>query len=121
MGRPVRRQVVRRDSAHHAGRRTGGLEPPGERRRRRVSARRQRFSRGTNGTRERGCSLERHCDQGETMSGYQPARGRIVLTLALAILLAVAAPVRVQHGAANGEWRYYGGDSGSTKYSPLDQ
>ncbi len=24
-------------------------------------------------------------------------------------------------GAAAGEWRYYGGDSGSTKYSPLDQ
>ena len=26
-----------------------------------------------------------------------------------------------QHGAANGEWRYYGGDAGTTKYSPLDQ
>jgi glucose dehydrogenase len=24
-------------------------------------------------------------------------------------------------GTANGEWRYYGGDAGSTKYSPLDQ
>lgn len=24
-------------------------------------------------------------------------------------------------GTANGQWRYYGGDAGSTKYSPLDQ
>ena len=26
-----------------------------------------------------------------------------------------------QTGAKNGEWRFYGGDAGSTKYSPLDQ
>jgi quinoprotein glucose dehydrogenase len=26
-----------------------------------------------------------------------------------------------QSGAANGEWRYYGGDAGGTRYSPLDQ
>jgi quinoprotein glucose dehydrogenase len=26
-----------------------------------------------------------------------------------------------QHGAVNGEWRWYGGDAGGTKYSPLDQ
>ena len=26
-----------------------------------------------------------------------------------------------QQGAVKGEWRYYGGDAGSTKYSPLDQ
>ena len=26
-----------------------------------------------------------------------------------------------QYGARNGEWRSYGGDAGSTKYSPLDQ
>ena len=26
-----------------------------------------------------------------------------------------------QYGAADGEWRSYGGDAGSTKYSPLDQ
>jgi quinoprotein glucose dehydrogenase len=30
-------------------------------------------------------------------------------------------PAHAQHGAANGEWRYYGGDAGTTKYSPLDQ
>ena len=26
-----------------------------------------------------------------------------------------------KNGAAKGEWRYYGADGGSTKYSPLDQ
>src|ERR1043165_1974928 len=26
-----------------------------------------------------------------------------------------------QHGAVGGEWRDYSGDSGATKYSPLDQ
>ena len=26
-----------------------------------------------------------------------------------------------QQGAVNGEWRWYGGDAGGTKYSPLDQ
>src|SRR5215470_2785631 len=26
-----------------------------------------------------------------------------------------------QHGAKGGEWRYYGGDAGTTKYSALDQ
>ena len=30
-------------------------------------------------------------------------------------------PAQAQRGAANGEWRSYGGDLGSTKYSPLDQ
>ena len=33
----------------------------------------------------------------------------------------LAAPAAAQHGATNGEWRSYGGDTGSTKYSPLDQ
>lgn len=32
-----------------------------------------------------------------------------------------ADPSVAQYGAANGEWRSYGGDLGSTKYSPLDQ
>ena len=40
----------------------------------------------------------------------------IILLLALAIASAEA-----QQGAKNGEWRYYGGDSGTTKYSALDQ
>ena len=36
-------------------------------------------------------------------------------------LLAFGAAVQTQTGATGGEWRSYGGDLGSTKYSPLDQ
>ena len=46
--------------------------------------------------------------------------GRLGAALLLAGL-ARYAPAAAQHGAANGEWRSYGGDTGSTKYSPLDQ
>ena len=45
-------------------------------------------------------------------------------TLAAAACLAATAavPAEAQYGApAGGEWRSYAGDSGSTKYSPLDQ
>lgn len=49
---------------------------------------------------------------------------RHVFRLALA-LIAVAgiwtAAVEGQRGAANGEWRFYAGDNGSTRYAPLDQ
>jgi quinoprotein glucose dehydrogenase len=41
---------------------------------------------------------------------------RVVLLLTIPIGFAFA-----QSGTANGEWRYYGGDAQSTKYSPLDQ
>ena len=41
---------------------------------------------------------------------------RAVLLLSLPIGFALA-----QSGTASGEWRYYGGDAQSTKYSPLDQ
>jgi quinoprotein glucose dehydrogenase len=37
------------------------------------------------------------------------------------LLLAWCASATAQYGAKNGEWRFYGGDAGSTKYSPLDQ
>jgi quinoprotein glucose dehydrogenase len=36
-------------------------------------------------------------------------------------VLACALPLGAQSGAANGEWRSYGGDLGNTHYSPLDQ
>src|ERR1700709_2152877 len=39
----------------------------------------------------------------------------------LMLAVAIALPALAQKGAANGEWRYYGGDAGTTKYSPLDQ
>ena len=53
-------------------------------------------------------------------------RGSILSNLFLAAALVagvVATPVRAdgQTGAADGEWRFYGGDAGSTRYSPLDQ
>jgi len=37
------------------------------------------------------------------------------------ILLLAVAVANAQHGMRNGEWRFYGGDSGTTKYSSLDQ
>ena len=40
-----------------------------------------------------------------------------LLLMALCTLAAAAA----QTGAENGQWRYYGGDAGSTRYAPLDQ
>jgi quinoprotein glucose dehydrogenase len=43
---------------------------------------------------------------------------RIYLAAA-AVLMTL--PLIAQHGATNGEWRFYGGDAGNTKYSPLDQ
>jgi len=41
--------------------------------------------------------------------------------LITSLLSIVGTPVRAQQGATKGEWRFYGGDAGSTKYSPLDQ
>lgn len=40
----------------------------------------------------------------------------------LGLVMCVSGPtLEAQTGAENGEWRSYGGDLGSTKYSPLDQ
>ncbi len=47
---------------------------------------------------------------------------RISLSLlALATLVASGTALVAQQGAQRGEWPYYAGDAGSTKYSPLDQ
>ena len=46
-------------------------------------------------------------------------RWAVLLTWAVVLLSPVAA--LAQYGATDGEWRSYGGDLGSTKYSPLDQ
>ena len=43
------------------------------------------------------------------------------LPLLSLLLLALAGGAQAQQGATNGEWRYYGGDAGNTKYAPLDQ
>ena len=37
------------------------------------------------------------------------------------LLLWAATPGFAQQGAAAGQWPYYAGDIGSTKYAPLDQ
>ena len=56
-----------------------------------------------------------------------PCTPRRSTALRFVMLLAWCAPAlgpaeaRAQHGAVDGEWRSYGGDAGSTKYSPLDQ
>jgi quinoprotein glucose dehydrogenase len=50
----------------------------------------------------------------------QVPSGAAGLVLALG-LLAAPAYASAQHGASNGEWPGYGGDLGSTKYSPLSQ
>jgi len=47
-------------------------------------------------------------------------KNRYRLAAAAATVL-LACPALAQHGATNGEWRFYGGDAGTTKYSPLDQ
>src|SRR5499427_8714537 len=44
-----------------------------------------------------------------------------VLAAALSVTIFTESPLHAQYGAKNGEWRFYGGDAGSTKYSPLDQ
>ena len=51
-----------------------------------------------------------------THSSFIARRLSFILVLVWATM-----PVSAQSGAKNGEWRYYGGDAGGTKYSPLDQ
>jgi ABC-type branched-subunit amino acid transport system substrate-binding protein len=46
---------------------------------------------------------------------------RHVSGLLLIASIAGAIPLVAQFGAKNGEWRVYGGEEGSTRYSPLDQ
>src|SRR5689334_20269197 len=54
--------------------------------------------------------------------GVGMARRALQLGVFLGILIILTAPrAAAQYGAKNGEWRFYGGDAGTTKYSPLDQ
>ena len=45
----------------------------------------------------------------------------LVSLCVLCFLCVLGSAPRAQRGATDGDWRYYGGDSGSTKYSPLDR
>ena len=45
---------------------------------------------------------------------------RTLLCAGLAFVSVVTHPA-AQSGARGGEWRWHGGDPGSTKYAPLDQ
>ncbi len=48
-------------------------------------------------------------------------RREAIAVIAGTVLMAAPAGAVAQHGAADGEWRTYGGDLGSTRYAPLDQ
>ena len=48
-------------------------------------------------------------------------RFRPMLSMTVAVLVLAASAAFAQQGAANGEWRSFAGDLGSTKYSGLDQ
>jgi quinoprotein glucose dehydrogenase len=46
---------------------------------------------------------------------------RRFLPVIVSVVLLALQTADAQRGAVNSEWRYYGGDAGGTKYSPLDQ
>ena len=46
---------------------------------------------------------------------------RAMLAITICVLFCAVPPATAQSGAKEGEWRTYGGDLGSTRYSPLDQ
>ncbi len=48
-------------------------------------------------------------------------RALLALALSVGLLVMASLEVRTQYGAAQSGWRYWGGDAGVTKYSPLDQ
>ncbi|HUJ51304.1 MAG TPA: hypothetical protein VLW25_13935, partial [Bryobacteraceae bacterium] len=49
------------------------------------------------------------------------SRNNVRLAPLAGLLVCVTLPLFGQSGAKNGEWPTYGGDLGSTRYSPLDQ
>jgi len=50
-----------------------------------------------------------------------PRASRALLQALLAAALAAAPASAQMRGTENGEWRYWGGDEGSTRFAPLDQ
>ena len=54
------------------------------------------------------------------MTQTRDTKIRLIIRL-LSFILLIVTPVLPQHGAPNGDWPYWGGDAGSTRYSALDQ
>ena len=54
-----------------------------------------------------------------TTQNRKTSLGRVFCLMMLVVAWTI--PVAAQNGTENGEWRYWGGDEGSTRYSPLDQ
>ena len=51
-----------------------------------------------------------------------PSKRSLLTDLILVILCVLLfGPAQAQYGTLSGDWPSYGGDTGSTKYSPLDQ
>ncbi len=50
-----------------------------------------------------------------------PGTRRRAAVAVLAAIVWLSTPAAAQQGATDGEWRFYGGDAGNTKYAPLDQ
>ena len=54
------------------------------------------------------------------MTQTRDTKIRLIIRL-LSFIILIVTPVLPQHGAPNGDWPYWGGDAGSTRYSALDQ
>ena len=53
--------------------------------------------------------------------GYRTGRRLAAFASLLTVALVAGPSLVAQQGAKNGEWRSWAGDTGSTRYSPLDQ
>jgi quinoprotein glucose dehydrogenase len=57
----------------------------------------------------------------KNLMGVRIRAMRVRGAILVAALFVMTAEGRGQHGTVNGEWPYFGGDLGSTRYAPLDQ
>ncbi len=68
------------------------------------------------------CSVGGGCGRAGKGGLGRLRRGGVAMACVCVVaILFWMAQVQGQQGTTGGEWRYYGGDAGSTKYSPLDQ
>ncbi|MGH7540850.1 MAG: hypothetical protein ACRELC_07625, partial [Gemmatimonadota bacterium] len=59
--------------------------------------------------------------RGTPLHAVGPVRGFGLVLAAVLLAVAVAPASGQARGTPEGEWRYWGGDAWSTRYSPLDQ